>query len=55
MGYLNDVCKIGARISGTDGMKQQQDLLKKHFEALAGRFPCSPSRPGRSARAATWP
>ena len=34
MGYLNDDCKIGARISGTDGMKQQQDLLKKHFEAL---------------------
>jgi len=34
MGYLKDVCKIGPRISGTDGMKQQQDLIKKHFEDL---------------------
>ncbi len=32
MGYLDDVCKIGPRMSGTDGMKKQQDLLKKHFE-----------------------
>jgi glutaminyl-peptide cyclotransferase len=32
MGYLDDVCKIGPRISGTDGMKKQQELLKKHFE-----------------------
>ncbi len=37
MGYLNDICKIGPRISGTDGMKQQQDLLKKHFEDRGGQ------------------
>ena len=37
MGYLNAVCKIGPRISGTDGMKQQQDLLQKHFEDLGGK------------------
>jgi len=35
--YLKEVCKIGPRISGTDGMKQQQELLKKHFEALGGK------------------
>src|SRR5947209_1561205 len=37
MVYLNAVCKIGPRISGTDGMKQQQELLQKHFEALGGK------------------
>jgi hypothetical protein len=33
MGYLKAVCKIGPRMSGTAGMKKQQDLLVKHFEA----------------------
>ena len=37
MGYLADVCKIGPRISGTDGMKKQQELLQKHFEDLGGK------------------
>src|SRR5262249_53290243 len=37
MGYLKDVCRIGPRISATDGMKQQQEMLKKHFEALGGK------------------
>src|SRR5262249_37178090 len=37
MGYLEQVCKIGPRISGSDGMKQQQELLKKHFEALGAK------------------
>jgi peptidase M28-like protein len=37
MGYLKDICKIGPRISGTDGMKKQQELLKKHFEGLGGK------------------
>jgi glutaminyl-peptide cyclotransferase len=37
MDYLKIVCKIGPRISGTDGMKQQQELLQKHFEALGGK------------------
>jgi hypothetical protein len=36
MGYLKDLCAIGPRISGSDGMKKQQELLKKHFEALSG-------------------
>src|SRR5262249_47626854 len=37
IGYLEAICKIGPRISGTDGMKQQQELLKKHFEAKGGK------------------
>jgi hypothetical protein len=37
MGYLDDICKIGPRISGTDGMKKQQELLKKHFEDRGGK------------------
>jgi hypothetical protein len=33
-GYLKQICAIGTRISGTEGMTKQQDLLKKHFEPL---------------------
>jgi hypothetical protein len=32
MGYLEAVCKIGPRISGTEGMRKQQELLEKHFK-----------------------
>ncbi len=32
MKYLEAVCKIGPRMSGTEGMKKQQELLTKHFE-----------------------
>jgi hypothetical protein len=34
MGYLEALCAIGPRISGTEGMAKQQELLKKHFEDL---------------------
>ena len=37
MRYLEDICKIGPRISGTEGMKKQQELVQKHFEALGGK------------------
>src|SRR5436305_2552976 len=37
MGYLRDVCKIGPRISGSDGMRKQQELLEKHFKDLGGK------------------
>jgi hypothetical protein len=37
MKYLDEVCKIGPRVSGTDGMKKQQEMLRKHFEDLGGR------------------
>jgi glutaminyl-peptide cyclotransferase len=36
-GYLNDICSIGRRVSGTLGMKRQQELLVKHFESLGGK------------------
>lgn len=36
-GYLKQVCDIGPRISGTEGMARQQDLLAKHFSSLGGK------------------
>src|SRR5437868_2655707 len=38
MEYLSAICRIGPRISGTEGMARQQELLKKHFEHLGGRI-----------------
>lgn len=37
LGYLEDICRIGPRISGTDGMTKQQELVRKHFEKLGGK------------------
>jgi hypothetical protein len=37
MTYLDAVCKIGPRVSGTPGMKKQQELLQRHFEGLGGK------------------
>jgi glutaminyl-peptide cyclotransferase len=34
MEYLEKVCDIGPRISGSDGMAKQQELLDKHFTEL---------------------
>jgi len=34
MGYLEALCKIGPRISGTEGMTRQQELIEKHFKDL---------------------
>jgi glutaminyl-peptide cyclotransferase len=42
MDYLKTVCKIGPRISCTDGMKQQQELLRKHFEAVGAKVSYQP-------------
>jgi glutaminyl-peptide cyclotransferase len=33
-GYLKDICALGNRKTGSEGMLKQQDLLKKHFETL---------------------
>ena len=30
--YLSSICDLGSRISGSDGMAKQQELLQKHFE-----------------------
>ena len=35
--YLKSICAIGPRISGTPGMKQQQQLLADHFKELGGK------------------
>jgi hypothetical protein len=37
MGYLEAICKIGPRISDTDGMKKQQELIEKHFKDLGAK------------------
>ena len=37
MGYLEAVCKIGPRVSGSEGMRKQQDLVEKHFKGLGAR------------------
>jgi hypothetical protein len=37
MKYLEAVCDIGPRMSGTNGMRKQQELLKKHFEDLGAK------------------
>jgi glutaminyl-peptide cyclotransferase len=33
MKYLQQLCDLGPRVSATDGMAKQQELLVKHFEA----------------------
>jgi glutaminyl-peptide cyclotransferase len=33
-GYLRTICAFGSRMSGSEGMKQQQKLLAKHFKQL---------------------
>lgn len=35
--YLEQLCAIGPRVTGTDGMQRQQALLKKHFEDLGAK------------------
>jgi hypothetical protein len=38
LGYLKDICAIGPRMSGTAGMRKQQELLRKHFADLGGKI-----------------
>jgi hypothetical protein len=38
MDYLEALCKIGPRISGSEGMKKQQEMLEKHFKEHGGRI-----------------
>jgi hypothetical protein len=37
LGYLRDLCKIGPRISGSEGMKKQQTLIAEHFKKLGAK------------------
>jgi glutaminyl-peptide cyclotransferase len=32
--YLRQLCDLGPRVSGTDGMAKQQELVTRHFEGL---------------------
>ncbi|MEM6656259.1 MAG: hypothetical protein AAF596_10675, partial [Planctomycetota bacterium] len=34
MSYLEAVCDLGPRPSGSDGMTKQQELLAEHFQTL---------------------
>ncbi|MEQ1825379.1 MAG: M28 family peptidase [Pirellula sp.] len=34
--YLEKICAIGSRTSGTPGMKKQQEMLQEHFEKHGG-------------------
>src|SRR5262249_9780165 len=38
MDYLEALCKIGPRISGSEGMKKQQEMLEKHFKEHGGQI-----------------
>ena len=35
--YLKQICAIGPRISGSEGMLAQQKLLSEHFQSLGGK------------------
>ncbi len=35
--YLKQLCAIGPRVSGSEGMKKQQEFLTKHFESLGAK------------------
>jgi len=35
--YLVEICKLGRRPSGSEGMAKQQEMLKRHFEDLGGK------------------
>jgi hypothetical protein len=35
--YLKQICDLGPRVSGSDGMKRQQEVLIKHFEGFGGK------------------
>jgi hypothetical protein len=37
LGYVRELCKIGPRISGSEGMKKQQQLIADHFRKLGAR------------------
>jgi len=40
--HLKDLCAIGPRVAGSEGMRRQQEYLKAHFEKLGGRVTLQP-------------
>lgn len=43
-GYLEQICALGPRPSGSQGMQAQQKLLVEHFEKLGGKVSMQPFR-----------
>jgi len=41
-GYLKEICAIGPRVSGTDGMRAQHRLMRDHFTKLGGTVSFQP-------------
>jgi len=41
-GHLQAICQLGARFSGSPGMRRQQELLTKHFTNLGGQVSMQP-------------
>src|SRR5437588_3965100 len=35
--YLDELCKLGPRLSGSEAMKKQQELIQKHFTGLGAK------------------
>ncbi|MEK6247462.1 MAG: M28 family peptidase [Planctomycetales bacterium] len=40
--FLEQICQLGPRITGSEAMKKQQELLTKHFEELGGKVRLQP-------------
>jgi glutaminyl-peptide cyclotransferase len=40
--YLKEICAIGPRVSGTEGMRRQQEYLEAHFAKLGGKVTLQP-------------
>jgi hypothetical protein len=50
MTYLRQICAIGTRLSGSEGMKRQQQLLRNHFEELGGKVRLQPFTASQKSR-----
>ncbi len=35
--FLESICELGSRVSGSEGMRQQQEMLTEHFTRLGGQ------------------
>jgi glutaminyl-peptide cyclotransferase len=42
--YLEQICALGPRPSGSPAMQQQQEMLRQHFEQLGGKVTMQPFR-----------
>ncbi|CAN5489705.1 M28 family peptidase [soil metagenome] len=51
MKYLKELCEIGTRVSGSEGMAKQQELLVKHFEKYGAKVTKQPFEAKQKSRA----